>query len=81
MGKPIWDCDSIKLVELSNPNHPILKRMLMEAPGTYHHSIIVANLAENAAEAIGADGLLARVGAYYHDTGKIKRPFILRKTK
>ena len=83
---PIWEnlfgiVTPIKLVELSNPNHPILKRMLMEAPGTYHHSIIVANLAENAAEAIGADGLLARVGAYYHDTGKIKRPFYFKENQ
>ena len=83
---PIWEnlfgiVTPIKLVELSNPNHPILKRMLMEAPGTYHHSIIVANLAENAAEAVGADGLLARVGAYYHDTGKIKRPFYFKENQ
>lgn len=65
----------IKLIELANPNHPILKRLLMEAPGTYHHSILVANLAENAADAVNSDGLLARVGAYYHDIGKLKRPF------
>ncbi|HZJ58262.1 MAG TPA: HDIG domain-containing protein [Clostridia bacterium] len=83
---PIWEnlfgiVTPIKLVELANPNHPILKRMLMEAPGTYHHSVIVANLAENAAEAIGADGLLARVGAYYHDTGKLKRPFYFKENQ
>jgi len=65
----------IKLLELSNPNHPLLRRLLVEAPGTYHHSIMVANLADAGAEAIGADGLLARVGAYYHDVGKIKRPY------
>lgn len=64
----------LRLLELSNPNHPLLKKLLFEAPGTYHHSVIVANLAEAAAEAIGADGLLARVGAYYHDVGKTKRP-------
>lgn len=63
-----------RLIELSNPNQPLLRRLLMEAPGTYHHSIIVANLAEAAAGEIGANGLLARVGAYYHDLGKIKRP-------
>lgn len=63
-----------RLIELSNPNQPLLRRLLMEAPGTYHHSIIVANLAEAAAGEIGANGLLARVGAYYHDIGKIKRP-------
>ncbi|HEY3248350.1 MAG TPA: HDIG domain-containing protein [bacterium] len=64
----------IKLLELSNPGHPLLRRLQMEAPGTYHHSIMVANLAEAAAEAIGADAILARVGTYYHDIGKIKRP-------
>lgn len=64
----------MRLLELSNPNHPLLKKLLYETPGTYHHSVIVGNLAESAAEAIGADGLLARVGAYYHDLGKTKRP-------
>lgn len=64
----------VNLIELSNPNHPLLRKLLIETPGTYHHSIIVGNLAESAAEAIGADGLLARVGAYYHDLGKTKRP-------
>ena len=66
---------NMKLLELSNPNSPLLKRLLMEAPGTYHHSIMVANLAEVAAEEIGANTMLTRVGAYYHDAGKIKRPF------
>lgn len=65
---------TMKLIELSNPNHPLLKKLLTETPGTYHHSIMVANLAEAACEAIGADGLLARVGSYYHDIGKTKRP-------
>lgn len=65
---------SISLIELSNPNHPLLKKILTEAPGTYHHSIMVANLAESACEAIGANGLLARVGCYYHDIGKTRRP-------
>ncbi|MCZ8511177.1 HDIG domain-containing protein [Paenibacillus filicis] len=64
----------LKLVELSNPNHPLLRKLLTETPGTYHHSIMVGNLSEAAAEAIGADGLLCRVGAYYHDIGKTKRP-------
>ncbi|MGB8956954.1 MAG: HDIG domain-containing metalloprotein, partial [Tumebacillaceae bacterium] len=64
----------ISLLELSNPNHPLLKKLLMEAPGTYHHSLIVGNLAEAAAEAVGADPLLCRVGAYFHDVGKMKRP-------
>jgi uncharacterized domain HDIG len=65
---------SMKLIELSNPNHPLLRKILTEAPGTYHHSVMVANLAETACEAIGANGLLARVGSYYHDIGKTKRP-------
>lgn len=66
---------SVRLLELSNPNHPLLKRLLMEAPGTYHHSILVGNLAEAAAEAVQADPLLVRVGSYYHDIGKLKRPY------
>ncbi len=65
----------IRLLELSNPNHPLLRRLMLEAPGTYHHSILVGNLAEAAAEAVGADGLLARVGSHYHDIGKLKRPY------
>ncbi|GLG00300.1 HD family phosphohydrolase [Alicyclobacillus hesperidum subsp. aegles] len=64
----------IRLLELSNPNHPLLRKVLLEAPGTYHHSLIVGNLAEAAAELVGADPLLCRVGAYYHDVGKTKRP-------
>lgn len=64
----------IRLLELSNPSHPLLRRLQVEAPGTYHHSLLVANLAEAAAEAIGSDSLLVRVGAYYHDAGKIRRP-------
>lgn len=62
------------LLELANPNHPLLRRMLIEAPGTYHHSLVVGNLAESAAEEVGADPLVCRVGAYYHDVGKMKRP-------
>ena len=65
---------TIRLLELSNPNRPLLRRLLLEAPGTYNHSIVMGNLAEAAAEAVGADPLLARVGAYYHDIGKLKRP-------
>lgn len=64
----------MRLLELANPNHPLMRTLLVKSPGTYHHSIIVGNLSEAAAEAIGADGLLARVGAYYHDVGKTKRP-------
>jgi len=65
---------TMKLIELSNPNHPLLRKILTEAPGTYHHSVMVANLSEAACEAIGASGLLARVGSYYHDIGKTRRP-------
>lgn len=71
----------IKLLELSNPNQPLLKKLLFEAPGTYHHSILVGNLAEAAAEEVGADSLLARVGAYYHDIGKIKRPYFFKENQ
>ena len=65
---------NMKLLELSNPNSPLLKRLLMEAPGTYNHSLMVANLAEVAAEAVDANPILARIGSYYHDIGKLKRP-------
>ncbi|MFH1334967.1 MAG: HDIG domain-containing metalloprotein [Candidatus Zixiibacteriota bacterium] len=64
----------ITLLELSDLNRPLLKRLSLEAPGTYHHSIIVGNLAESGAKAIGAKSLLARVGAYYHDIGKVEKP-------
>ena len=63
-----------RLLEITNPNHPLMKRLMLEATGTYHHSIIVANLAEAAADQIGANAYLARAGAYYHDVGKLKRP-------
>ena len=76
---PIYDLVSnavspVKLIELSQPGHPLLKRLFMEASGTYHHSIMVANLADAAAEAIGADSLLCKVAAYYHDIGKLENP-------
>lgn len=66
---------TFKLLELANPSQPLLRELQMKAPGTYHHSILVGNLAEAAAEAIGADALLVRVGSYYHDIGKIRRPY------
>lgn len=62
------------LIELANHDKPLLKRMQFEAPGTFHHSLMVASLSEAAAEAIGADALLTRVGSLYHDIGKMKRP-------
>lgn len=64
----------LTLLELGNLNLPIFKEMAIEAPGTYHHSIVVGNLAEAGARFIGADPILARVGAYYHDIGKLKKP-------
>jgi cyclic-di-AMP phosphodiesterase PgpH len=64
----------IKLLELANLNTPVLRELMIQAPGTYHHSIIVGNLVEAGAEAINANPLLARVAAYYHDIGKIRKP-------
>lgn len=71
----------LKLLELSNPNHPLLKKLLIEAPGTYHHSLMVGNLAEIAAEDLGANALLARTGAYFHDVGKLKRPDFFKENQ
>jgi putative nucleotidyltransferase with HDIG domain len=65
----------IQLLELAHPSQPLFRRLLLEAPGTYHHSVIVASLAERGAAVIGADTLMARVAAYYHDVGKIARPY------
>lgn len=64
----------MRLLELANLNQPVLQRMSVETPGTYHHSVLMASLAEAAAKAIGAHALLARVSAYYHDMGKLKKP-------
>lgn len=71
----------IKLLELSNPNHPLMKKILMETPGTYHHSVLVANLAEVAAEEVGGNSVLARISAYYHDVGKTKRPYFFKENQ
>ncbi|MDI6799897.1 MAG: HDIG domain-containing protein [Actinomycetota bacterium] len=65
----------VKLLDLANTTQPLLKELMTKAPGTYNHSVMVGNLAEAAAEEIGANPLLARVGSYYHDIGKLKRPF------
>lgn len=83
---PLWEnlfgvITPLKLLELSNPNQPLLKKLLFEAPGTYHHSILVGNLSEAAADAIKANSLIARVGAYYHDVGKIKRPYFFKENQ
>ncbi len=76
---PFWEyafdvTTPFKLLELANPDQPLLKRLLTEAPGTYHHSLMVGNLSEVACEAVGGNALLARTGAYYHDVGKLRRP-------
>lgn len=70
-----------RLLDLSNPMHPLLKRLQLEAPGTYHHSIIIANLSEAAAHEIGANELIARVGGYFHDIGKLKRPLYFKENQ
>jgi hypothetical protein len=73
--EPLGYTTNIRLLEIANLNHPLLKVMSMEAPGTYHHSILVGNLAEAAAELIGANPLLARAGGLYHDVGKVRNKF------
>lgn len=83
---PAWESifgivTPLKLLELSNPNQPLLKKLLIEAPGTYHHSIIVGNLSESAADALGANSLLARVGSFYHDIGKIRRAYFFKENQ
>ncbi len=70
-----------KLLELSAPNNPLLKRLVMEAPGTYNHSILVANLAEAACNEVGGFSLLARVGAYFHDIGKVNHPMFYKENQ
>ncbi len=70
-----------QLMELSRPTHPLFRQLLLKAPGTYHHTLLVSNMAEEAANRIGADGLLARVGAYYHDIGKTLRPFFFTENR
>lgn len=79
VGKPYFDLlfedkAVLRLLELSNPNQPLLKELIAKAPGTYHHSIMVANLSANAVELIGGDSLFTRVASYYHDIGKLKNP-------
>lgn len=83
---PVWEnyfgvLTPIKLLEIMSPNNPLLKRLLLEAPGTYYHSILVGNLAERAAGAIGANSLLVRVASYYHDVGKLKRPYFFKENQ
>ena len=83
---PFWEwafgvLTHLKLMEMSNPNQPLLKKLLLEAPGTYHHSIIVGNLSEAAADAVGGNALLARVGAFYHDIGKTTKPYFFKENQ
>lgn len=74
LGKAAGITTALELIDLSRPTHPLLQKILHEAPGTYHHSLIISNLTEHAAQQIGADALLCRVGAYYHDVGKTLNP-------
>ncbi len=75
LERPLKITTEVRLLELSSPSTPVLRRLALEAPGTYAASVAVANLAETAAEAVGADPLLTRLGSYYHDIGKLKRPY------
>jgi putative nucleotidyltransferase with HDIG domain len=75
VGRVFGITTTLQLLDLARPTHPLFRQLLLKAPGTYHHSIIVGNMAERAAQLIGADPLLARVGAYYHDIGKTVRPY------
>lgn len=81
LGQVFGITTTIGLLELAHPSQPLFRRLLTEAPGTYHHSIVVANLAESAAEAIGADTLLCRISAYYHDIGKLYRPYAFNENQ
>jgi len=83
---PMWEnvfkiLTPLKLMELSNPNEPVLKRLQIEAPGTYQHSLMVGNLSEASAQRIGANSLLAKVASYYHDIGKLKRPIYFKENQ
>ncbi len=72
---------TLKMLELSNPNNPLLKKLLMEAPGTYHHSMLVANLAEMAADEVGINSVIVRIASYYHDVGKLERPYFFSENQ
>src|SRR5574341_968381 len=76
LGKLFGITTSLELLDLTRPTHPLLQRLLSDAPGTFHHSLIVSHMAEQAAQKIGADALLVRVGAYYHDIGKTRDPHL-----
>lgn len=76
LGNLVGATTVLHLLELAHPSQPLFRRLLLEAPGTYHHSVVISTLAERGAEAVGADTLMARVGAYYHDIGKVCRPYM-----
>jgi putative nucleotidyltransferase with HDIG domain len=83
---PLWErifdvLTPTKLMEISNSEQPLIHSLMMEAPGTYHHSLIVANMAGQACEEIGANSLLARAGALYHDIGKLKNPLYFKENQ
>lgn len=81
MGSVLEITTPLQLIELSRPTSPLLRQLLLKAPGTYHHSLVVANMAERAADAIGADSFLVRVGAYYHDVGKLSAPYFFAENQ
>ncbi len=76
LGHVFGIATTMNLLELAHPSQPLFRRLLTEAPGTYHHSVVVANLAERATGVVGGDTLLARIGGYYHDIGKLTRPYV-----
>jgi putative nucleotidyltransferase with HDIG domain len=76
LGNVFGIATTMNLLELAHPSQPLFRRLLTEAPGTYHHSVVVANLAERATGSVGGDTLLARIGGYYHDIGKLTRPYV-----
>ncbi|MGC9358825.1 MAG: HD family phosphohydrolase [Anaerolineae bacterium] len=81
VGRAFGITTSLQLLDLARPTHPLFRQLLIKAPGTYHHLLIVSNMAERAAEAIGADPLLVRVGSYYHDIGKLNRPYFFSENQ
>lgn len=81
VGRLFGITTSLQLLELARPTQTLFRQLLIQAPGTYHHSIVISNMAERAAQAIGADALLARVGCYYHDIGKISRPYFFAENQ
>ncbi len=81
LERPWGIVSPLRLLELTSASEPIIKRLMVEAPGTYNHSVYTGNLAENAATLIGANPLLTRVGSYYHDIGKIKRPYFFAENQ